>query len=442
MKAQFVLAEIGGAELRLPVGRMKLCRLAVFVLLIFAFDLTKAAALEHSVSPSQQFIVYGGDALWRSGISDLAETTRANLLKLLHRSPEWKTPIVINLQQPQANVPETPPSELRFSQTGFGLKLQLDLTISANGDRGPIERELLRAILLEMIYRNEPDLAAGSVYVEPPDWLLDGVLACAPGHDRASLIEALAVSDQVRPLVDFLRVRPGQLDSPARLLYRAHSFALVQLLIDSENGRGRLVRYIDNLSHASNDPLRDLTQQFPELAGTGAGKIWKTEIARLKVEDSHQLLSFADTETKLEELLATKIGKSSLHLQEMPKRKLSPEDAVGLKRLSVDLLLLATRANPILRPTIQDYQQIATLLARGKNRGTAARFAQVDTLRAKIAARMNEVDDYLNWFEATQSKTNSGQFANYLGAAEQRDAALPHRRDAISVYLDALEEQF
>jgi len=293
-----------------------------------------------------------------------------------------------------------------------------------------------------MIYRNQPDLAAGSVYVEPPDWLLDGVLASAPGHDRAPLIEALAVSDQVRPLVDFLRVRPEQLDSPARLLYRAHSFALVQTLIGAENGRARLVRYIDNLSRASNDPLKDLTQQFPELAGTGAGKIWKAEIARLKVEDSRQLLSFAETEAKLEQLLATKIGQSSLTLRELPKRKLSPVEAVGLKRLSIDLLLLATRANPILRPTIQDYQQIATLLARGKNTGMSARLVRVDTLRAKIAARMNEVDDYMNWYEATQSKTNSGDFANNLGAAEQREATLPRRRDAISVYLDALEEQF
>jgi hypothetical protein len=421
---------------------MKLRLPAIFLLSIVAFDLTKAAPLERSVSPSQQFIVFGGDASSRGGISDLAETTRNNLLKLLRRSSEWKTPIVINLQQPQANIPEIPLSELRFSQTGFGLKLQLDLTISANGDHATMERELLRAILLEMIYRDQPGLAVGSVYVEPPAWLLDGVLACAPGRDRDPLIEALAVSDKVMPLADFLRVRPEQLDSPARLVYRAHSFALVQLLINDDNARRRLGRYIDNLSHASNDLVADLTKQFPELAGTGAAKIWKAEIARLRVEDSRRLLSFAETEKKLEELLATKIGNSSLSLREMPKRKLSPADAVGLKRLSADLLLLATRANPILRPTIQDYQEIATLLARGKTKGTATRLAQVETMRTKIAARMNEVDDYLNWFEATQSKTNSGEFVNYLGAAEQEEMALPHRRDAISVYLDALEGQF
>jgi hypothetical protein len=54
---------------------------------------------------------------------------------------------------------------------------------------------------------------------------------------------------------------------------------------------------------------------------------------------------------------------------------------------------------------------------------------------------MNKIDDYLNWFEATQSRTKSGAFANYLNAVEQQGAA-PHRHDAISVYLDALAEQF
>jgi hypothetical protein len=57
-----------------------------------------------------------------------------------------------------------------------------------------------------------------------------------------------------------------------------------------------------------------------------------------------------------------------------------------------------------------------------------------------LAARMNDVDDYMNWFEATQLKTKSGIFSNYLKAVEeQRD--VPRRRDALSVYLDSFELQ-
>jgi hypothetical protein len=53
---------------------------------------------------------------------------------------------------------------------------------------------------------------------------------------------------------------------------------------------------------------------------------------------------------------------------------------------------------------------------------------------------MGDIDDYMNWFEATQAKTGSGVFADYLRTAAERDKT-SRRRDAISVYLDALEEQ-
>jgi hypothetical protein len=48
----------------------------------------------------------------------------------------------------------------------------------------------------------------------------------------------------------------------------------------------------------------------------------------------------------------------------------------------------------------------------------------------------------MNWFEATQSKSGSGVFADYLRAADQPQAPGPRRRDALSVYLDALANQF
>src|SRR5436190_20741086 len=164
-----------------------------------------AAQPEHSTSPSRQFVIYGADAKVRGAISGMAEQTKANLLGLLRQRDGWKTPIVVNLQPQQANLPEIPPADLRFSQTGFGIKLQLDLTISKNLDVSLVERELLRAILLEMIYRKESHIAAGSVFVEPPDWLIDGVLALSPTSDHGQLIEALTTAHTTESLETFLR---------------------------------------------------------------------------------------------------------------------------------------------------------------------------------------------------------------------------------------------
>ena len=420
---------------------------AIFILSVLTLQLLRAAPPERSVSPSQQFIIYGANGAWRGAVSELAERTKANFLALLRRPDRWKTPVLINLQLSQANPPKIPPAALRFSQTGFGLKLQLDFTVARDVDSSLVERALLRAILLEMIYRNQPDIAPGTPYVQPPDWLLDGVLALTPGRDRRPLVEALLLSDKIMPLEKLLRPTSiSDLDSPARLLYRAYSFALVQLLVDATGGPARLAGYIDNLSRASTDPLADLKAQFPVFNG-GAEKTWRSGVVRLGATQSYQLLTFAETERHLRELLRIKISDTghlikTVQLGGLSQRKISPTESGAVAAASQDLVLLAARANPILRPIVQEYQQIAALLTNGKRKGLTARLARLQTARARLATCMSEIDDYMNWFEATQSKTKSGAFVDYLKAAQEQNEARRRRRDALSVYLDALEEQF
>jgi hypothetical protein len=48
----------------------------------------------------------------------------------------------------------------------------------------------------------------------------------------------------------------------------------------------------------------------------------------------------------------------------------------------------------------------------------------------------------MNWFEATQMNKGSGYFSDYLKAVNQSQLAPPNRRDPLSVYVDALEDQF
>ncbi|MEY2543855.1 MAG: hypothetical protein QOE81_1316, partial [Verrucomicrobiota bacterium] len=308
------------------------------------------------------------------------------------------------------------------------------------------ERELLRAILLEIIYRNQTAIAPGDVYVEPPSWLVEGLLALTPNRDRASLTNALALSERVTPLNEFMREHPELLDPAGRLLYRAYSLALVQLLIDSGDGHARLGRYIDHLSLAANDPLRDLEAAFPQLAGNEE-KIWKSKIADIKSSGRADLLTFSQTEEKLADLLRTKFPATdgrdkSVSLEDLHQKKTNSTQRLALQKFSQELMLLAAHGNPLLRSVVQDYQQLAAQLALGKNRGMAARLAELKILRAKVCARMSEVDDYLNWFEATQLKTQSGLFEDYLNTSSAAVPSRGHRKDAYSAYLDAMEAEF
>jgi hypothetical protein len=400
------------------------------------------------VSPSRQFIIYGADAALRGTISELAEQTKSNLLALLRQRDEWTTAVIINLQVQQANLPEIPPTDLRVSQTGFGAKLQLDLTVGQNLDGSLIERQLLRGILLEMIYRDERALAPGTTLVEPPDWLVEGALTLAPGRERKVVVEALSGTDKGRSLEEFLGQRFDLLDSAGRMLYRAHSIALVQLLLD-EGGRARLARYIANLSHASNDPVADLKARFPQLR-EDLEKKWRSTVARLGENQTYQLPTFAESERRLEEVLQIKISDGSRNreqrktadLSEVAGRKASGDEKAAVSQMSRALLLLMGTVHPVLRPMAREYQQIAALLARGKRKGIAKRLSHLDGTRNELAARMGEIDDYMNWFEATQMERESGAFNDYLKAASQSEVSAPRRRDPLSVYLDALVDQF
>jgi hypothetical protein len=54
---------------------------------------------------------------------------------------------------------------------------------------------------------------------------------------------------------------------------------------------------------------------------------------------------------------------------------------------------------------------------------------------------MGNIDDYMNWFEATQLSASSGAFSDYLQGARAIAEPEPRRRDSISVYLDSIESQ-
>jgi hypothetical protein len=413
---------------------------------VLTWQAAYAAQPEHSTSPSRQFVIYGADAKMRGVISGLAEQTKTNLLELLRQRDDWKTPVVVNLQPQQANVPEIPPADLRFSQTGFGIKLQLDLTISKNIDVSLVERELLRAILLEMIYRDQPHISSGAVLVEPPAWLIDGALALAPGRDRGPLIEAIGNTEKPLALEKFLRQRPGLLDTTGRTLYHAYAFALVQMLLERKNGGAQLAKYIDQLSDASNDPLADLKAHFRLLAGD-AERMWQLTLNRLKSLQTFRLLTFAESERCLDELLRVKISEPKkpekvVRLDELAQHKLSASEKMALDQLKRDLLFFVPQTNPVLRPIGREYQEIVALLARGKRRGLSKRLSRLNVTQQQLAARMTEIDDYLNWFEATQMNSGSGNFTGYLKAVDQSQVEGPRRHDPLSVYVDALEDQF
>lgn len=405
------------------------------LVLAIAFGVVPSAGAtppEQSVSTSRQFIVYGTEVGVRGAICELAERAKRDVLALLGERDSWLTPIVINAHYPQANVPEDPRLALHFSQTGAGLKLQLDLTVHSEIKPSHIRREVLRALLLELMYRQETTIPAGAVYVSPPDWLLEGIPAqpSEPGGGYANLLAVPVARRSILPLRKFLQQKPELLDTPAQSLYRAYSFALVELLVRAPEGPDRLAQFVRDMPSAANDPTANVRIHFPGIfeSEIDVEKLWESQVVRLSHSQPHRFLSSAETERILEDKLRPFLtGRSG---------KAIPS------ALAQDLNHLAARAHPLYRSLILEYGKIAAGLARGRNNGAVERLARLTTSRKAVAARWRGIDDYLNWFEATESRGSSGIFAEYLKAAESLGHPLRAKRDPISVYLDAIETQF
>ena len=250
------------------------------------------------------------------------------------------------------------------------------------------------------------------------------------------------------PLEKLLQEKPDLLDAPGRLLYRAHAIALVDLLRRAPEGPARLGRFIMGLRLASNDPMANLRTHFPQVfpLSRDAEKIWERHVAQLAAEQPFQLLSAAETERRLNQALRLKFpdraGEKSYDLAEFPKflKHLSTDRT--LARLVQGMGELELRANPIYRSIISDYAKEAALLKRGKTRGLGPRLERLRAARHAVTKQMRGIDDYLDWFEATQLRGPSGVFADYLKAAESAARPPQAKRDPISIYLDALETQF
>ncbi len=417
--------------------------LAVFVMIGPA----AAAPLERSVSSSRQFIVFGSERGLRAGICDLGERTKTSLLALLDQRDGWKTPIIVNVERRAANLPEAPPARLNFSQTGFGLKLQLEFTFDADARLDEIRRELLRVLLLEIMYRDAPDTPAGTAYVHPPSWLVEGLLALISDADSLPIAESVAAlpsESKVLQLPEFLQQQPSLLESPSRAIYTAKAGALVLMLIRLPDGHARLARFIRKLPQNSSDPVADLRAQFGEIGEPEiAEQNWARALAALS-EKRYGMLSCEETERTLTDVLALELGRrgdaaETYTLEEFPKFIRSAAMPRALQLLQQRLLVASGRANPLYGPLIAEYQRIAVALMRRKTYKIPERLARLRGDREQIKRLMSAIGDYMNWFEATQAQTASGAFADYMRAAETADNREPRRHDRISVYLDALE---
>jgi len=409
---------------------------------------------ERSVSRSHQFIVYAGDPNARAAIAMDAEDVKDKFLQLLDTSDSWKNPIVIQVTPLATADPSRPPSNLQIIDTDEGFKVELDIVLGSDPRDAHFPQQLVRAILLEYAYRNQPTLVAPGVsYADPPPWLVDGIasLTADPDPDaNAGLFRSLILSGKTPTLALFLSENPSTLDDPSRSLYSACSMNLVRLLTELPNGHVLMQSFIRHWPGPNADPEAELLKAFPALNSSGQGleKWWTLGLASLSAGDRYQGLSLDETSQQLDAMLKfdvaiDKTGKTKTYtLDQYPEFEKAPGAAAALNLLSLRLLGLEAQCNPLMREVVGAYQDMAVELAHHQSQHLKARLGTLADYRTRLASHMDQIADYLNWYEATQRTQASGSFDEYIRTADEldKDATTDTpRTDPISKYMDSIE---
>jgi hypothetical protein len=416
--------------------------------------LTAARAVDprqRSDSVSQQFSIYCDDVRLRHRVVSFVEEVKTDVLQLIAAPDRWKAPIVVTIQKATIANPG-PPAVVQLVETPAGPKIAIDVRIGDDPAAVNLQKQIVRAVLLEYMYRNTP-IRGGMPVVESPWWVIEGAIQIARTRDvgiESDLYKTLIETNKLPPIEEVLAEKSGDIGATAGKFDQALALCLVQLLIDQPGGRESLGRLVREWPHSNRDSAALIRKEFPGLAlkQETLQKWWTLNLARFSAMDRYTGMTAEQTEKQLIPLLQI----------EAPPDKKSPKKtfAVGefeqyLKRPGIRpvlierhaaIIALGSRANALYRPVIADYEAVFASLSKGNKRGVRERLAAGEHTRALVIRRTADIADYLNWFEATQMGLRSDTFDSYLKTANEISTQNQRRAGPIGEYLDELEKEF
>jgi hypothetical protein len=423
----------------------------LIVLPAIGFPVRGADLRQRSVSQSKQFIVFSSDLRLRQRVASYADALTGDVDQLLGGLGVWRTPIVITLD-PASALERDPPAVLRLVDTPAGQKIEINVKIGNDPSAVNMQKLILRALLLEYSYRGVR-IAGGAEYVEAPWWVVEGLLEMERRHAQGidtDLFRRLVETNHLPSIENFLQEKPEAIGPTALAVDGALAMGLLQMFIEQPDGHANLARLVRHWPQCDGDAMGLLAKEFPALARNPQTlqKWWTVNLARFAAVDRYRGLTVEETDKALApllqiELLVNKDGdKKTFAVSEYAHFPKSAANRGALSSRHAQILELSTRANALMSSVVADYEQIFALLARGKIHGLGERLKKVEEYRAFVLHRTSEIADYLNWFEATQMKSRSGEFDAYLKTADEVSEQDRRQKNAISRYLDEIEQDF
>ena len=451
--------------------------------------------MQESSIRNGQYHVWGRDRDQRRVLLSAAAETQRLFLTALRLPPAFRHPIVVQIRDSGSLRPGTRPVWSEISEISGGFRFEINVVPENKVVPGDLWREeIVRCLLAEIILRDRSGSDLSGTDAPPPDWLLHGTLEMLSYQATGRPSEAFASVfrlGHVLPLEDIFRAEPRGMDTVSRSIYRASCCGLIQMLLEQPNGPASMAALLPALASAGDDPSSAIARSFPALTASGNSlpKWWALQLATMAQPGADEILSPKDSDAALSSALvfllpadpdaATKPSpKPQGRLKRLFSRKKSaaepqPADppapaaatpdsadrslpfsswpdvlkrkdrAAILSGTSLALTKLSIRAHPLYRPLIADYLAVIKDLETGKHlKDVPERLRKTDATAASLRAELSRIEDYLDWFEATQQEEQGDEFRDYLRAEDELKRPPPPRNDPISRYLDEVAREF
>jgi hypothetical protein len=111
-----------------------------------------------------------------------------------------------------------------------------------------------------------------------------------------------------------------------------------------------------------------------------------------------------------------------------------------LEALMASLNSLSARSHPLLQPVVTSYANVVEKLIKGESKGIDAELEKLAALRTQALKRCADIEDYMNWYEATSIDVRSGAFDGYFRVLRELERGNPEQPTSpLSVYLERIQ---
>lgn len=444
---------------------------------------TKDDAQTASSAVTDQFDVRADSLSDRAALATFAKSVNADFDRLFGINSDWRVPIRIQLFKglgTELGVQESR-TEIEYFDDAREFTVILHLKLPEGFSNRWVEREIVRVLLLEQMLSGDRPEQTASATLSVPFWLSTGILEAIAHRSRgrpSNVYSRLVRSRQVLPIEQLLGSSEQEVgdDSLSESVFRASAAALVEALLEQDNGAANLRKWLADLPLQRENMTALFRQHFPKLRSGEASlsKWWALQVASMGQLQALEYYAVDETEAALDAALkiqlpsvangtdAARAGEAGVvkrvlgwfsddepaaftsgQVHDYEKFIGRPEAQAALQNCRQALEGVRVRCFPLYRPIIDQYQAAVERLMKGDQAGVDELLAEGDQLRDQIRSVMTRAKDFMNYYEATQVGERSGDFKGYHELLDQLRSQKPKPRgDQISIHLDELEREF